>query len=86
MSGKAKKVGETSTIEMKRTQDILQTLGAHDARSAFTLVGYAAETENVVENARKKCLRKRADLIVANDVSDPKVGFASTEEHDARHA
>ena len=45
----------------------------------FTLVGYAAETEDVIENARQKCVRKNADLIIANDVSDPTSGFATNE-------
>jgi len=40
-------------------------------------VGFAAETSNVVENARKKLLAKKLTLVVANDVSDAAIGFAS---------
>ena len=76
---KTKKVGTTQALEMVRTTDILAALGRHSARSSFTLVGFAAETENVVENAREKCVRKNADLIIANDVSDPEIGFGSDE-------
>jgi phosphopantothenoylcysteine decarboxylase/phosphopantothenate--cysteine ligase len=42
------------------------------------IVGFAAETQNVIEQARQKLVDKHADLIVANDVSDPTLGFAST--------
>jgi phosphopantothenoylcysteine synthetase/decarboxylase len=44
-----------------------------------TLVGFAAETENLLENARSKCLKKRCDLIIANDVSRSDIGFDSSE-------
>jgi len=44
-----------------------------------TLVGFAAETENVVDNARGKCLRKDCDLVIANDVSRRNIGFDSSE-------
>ena len=44
-----------------------------------TLVGFAAETENLLENARSKCLKKRCNLIVANDVSRSDIGFDSSE-------
>ena len=44
-----------------------------------TLVGFAAETENVEENAREKCIGKGCDLIIANDVSQKDIGFDSSE-------
>jgi phosphopantothenoylcysteine decarboxylase/phosphopantothenate--cysteine ligase len=62
-----------------RTPDILAVLGAHSERDSFTLVGFAAETERVIDNARNKRLRKNADIIVANDVSNPAIGFGSDE-------
>jgi phosphopantothenoylcysteine synthetase/decarboxylase len=43
------------------------------------LVGFAAETENVENNALGKCLRKKCDLVVANDVSRKDIGFDSSE-------
>lgn len=76
---KIKKVGETRTVDMVRTPDILAVLGAHSGRDSFTLVGFAAETERVIDNARNKRLRKNADIIVANDVSNPAIGFGSDE-------
>ena len=76
---KMKKSGQHRSLEMVRTPDILAGLGAHPGRERFTLVGFAAETEDLVENAQKKCIRKGADLIVANDVSDDSIGFGTDD-------
>ncbi|MGB0645982.1 MAG: bifunctional phosphopantothenoylcysteine decarboxylase/phosphopantothenate--cysteine ligase CoaBC [Bradymonadia bacterium] len=76
---KMKKSGRHRSLEMVRTPDILAALGAHADRERFTLVGFAAETERLVENAREKCIRKGADLIVANDVSDKSIGFGTDD-------
>jgi phosphopantothenoylcysteine synthetase/decarboxylase len=71
---KIKKSGATFTLELTSTPNIL---GA--AREGFgftgTLVGFAAETENLAVNARGKLTRKHCDLIIANDVSKPGLGF-----------
>ena len=75
---KIKKSGETLTLELVRTPDILGS-----ARSRFdfrgTLVGFAAETEHLEANARDKLVRKSCDLIVANDVSRRDIGFESSQ-------
>jgi phosphopantothenoylcysteine decarboxylase/phosphopantothenate--cysteine ligase len=66
------------SLTLVRTKDILADLGAMRAALGGrrpVLVGFAAETENVVANARGKRQRKRVDLIVANDVSQPDRGF-----------
>lgn len=55
-------------LRMVENPDILATIG-HDERRPALVVGFAAETQNVVENARRKLDKKGADLIVANDVS-----------------
>ena len=77
---KIKKSGERMTLELIRTPDILgaarQTLGF-----AGTLVGFAAETDNLEANARDKLVRKDCNLIVANDVSIPGLGFDSDHNH-----
>ena len=65
------------SIELKRTHDILHALGHHESRRKYTLVGFAAETENVIENAKQRVV-KHTDLIVANDVSR-ELGFESDE-------
>jgi phosphopantothenoylcysteine decarboxylase/phosphopantothenate--cysteine ligase len=75
---KLKKSGDEMTLTLTRTRDILGS-----AREIMdfkgTLVGFAAETENVVGNARAKCLRKQCDLVIANDVSRQDIGFDSPE-------
>ncbi|HTS80221.1 MAG TPA: bifunctional phosphopantothenoylcysteine decarboxylase/phosphopantothenate--cysteine ligase CoaBC [Myxococcaceae bacterium] len=66
-------------LELLRTPDVL-ALAAERVRGLPhrpLLVGFAAETENVVENATAKLLRKGLDLIVANDVTRPDAGFAA---------
>ena len=62
-------------IDLERTHDFLVDLG-RDKRAGQTLVGFAAETEHLIANARGKLERKNLDLIVANDVSAPGTGFA----------
>ena len=73
---KIKKSGGTLTLELVRTADILGS-----ARQPFgftgTLVGFAAETENLEANAREKLVRKHCDLVIANDVSQAGIGFGS---------
>ena len=73
--GKIKKSGGVPEIELERTVDILATLGEHKP-AGQVLVGFAAETSDVEASAKGKLERKRADLIVANDVSAPGAGFA----------
>ncbi len=70
---KAKKIDGGATLELVRTPDILLGLGAKKGR--HLLVGFAAETDHVLENARKKLAAKNLDLIVANDVTREGAGF-----------
>jgi len=74
---KVAKSGDTLTLLLKRTPDILGDLGRRRVANGAgpVLVGFAAETENVVANATAKRERKYADLIVANDVSRADAGF-----------
>jgi phosphopantothenoylcysteine decarboxylase/phosphopantothenate--cysteine ligase len=62
--------GDSLTLDLVKTPDILS-----EVRGDFIKVGFAAETENVVENARRKLTSKKVDLFVANDVSAPDSGF-----------
>ena len=71
---KIKKTGESMTIELEATTDIAAELGRRK-REGQILVAFAAETNDVLENANKKLLKKNADLIVANDVSRSDAGF-----------
>jgi phosphopantothenoylcysteine synthetase/decarboxylase len=73
---KIKKSAGGLTLELIRTPDIL---GAAREQFGFagTLVGFAAETENLAANAREKLVRKHCDLIIANNVAIPGIGFDS---------
>ena len=75
---KIKKSAPTLTLELVRTADIL---GSAREKFGFTgiLVGFAAETENLEANAREKLIRKQCDLIIANDISQPGIGFDSDQ-------
>ncbi|WP_341282364.1 bifunctional phosphopantothenoylcysteine decarboxylase/phosphopantothenate--cysteine ligase CoaBC [Paenibacillus sp. FSL H8-0537] len=70
---KLKKTGETLTLELERTTDILQLLG--ERKTHQLLVGFAAETQQIAHYAMDKLTRKHCDLIVANDVSAEGAGF-----------
>lgn len=73
---KIKKTGqETMTIEMVKNPDIVAAVAT--AKQRPFVVGFAAETQDVVTYARDKLQRKKLDLIVANDVSNPDIGFNS---------
>jgi phosphopantothenoylcysteine decarboxylase / phosphopantothenate---cysteine ligase len=77
-SGKMAKTDAPLTLTLRRTPDILAELGDLRARlggSRPLLVGFAAETDDVIAKARGKRLRKHVDLIVANDVSRADRGF-----------
>jgi phosphopantothenoylcysteine synthetase/decarboxylase len=75
---KLKKTEDKLTLELERTEDILGS-----ARSKFGfrgfLVGFAAETEDLIAHAQEKLIRKGCDMIVANDVSQAGIGFDSAE-------
>lgn len=77
-SQKLKKHTSTLSLDLEPTEDILAS-----ARSPFGftgyLVGFAAETEKLITHAQSKLSRKACDLIIANDVSQPGIGFDSPE-------
>jgi phosphopantothenoylcysteine decarboxylase/phosphopantothenate--cysteine ligase len=72
---KLKKGGDYQTISLVRNPDLLRELGKK--KGDLILVGFSAETENIVDNAAKKFKSKHLDLIVANDISAPGSGFGS---------
>ena len=73
-SQKIKRTGPV-TLELEPTTDILNEIARH--KQSQLIVGFAAETENALENARKKLASKSLDAIVVNDVSREAVGFDS---------
>ena len=76
---KIKKASDRMDLEMERTTDILATVAASSERPAL-VVGFAAETESVEQNARTKLLKKNLDMIAANEVGDAKV-FECDDNH-----
>ena len=75
---KIKKSEGKVLLELERTPDILASM-REEFSFTGVLVGFAAETQHLVSYAREKLLRKGCDMIVANDVSQPGIGFGSTE-------
>ena len=75
---KIKKTGEAPKIILKENPDILKTIANHEHRPTL-VIGFAAETENLLENAKTKLTRKNCDAILANDVSQNI--FGADENH-----
>jgi len=67
---KIKKTSPSLTLALVRTPDILA-----EVKGNFIKIGFAAESEDIVANARQKLIKKQLDLMVANDITDPKSGF-----------
>ncbi|MGG1880420.1 bifunctional phosphopantothenoylcysteine decarboxylase/phosphopantothenate--cysteine ligase CoaBC [Paenibacillus cisolokensis] len=74
-TSKIKKRGDTMTLELVKTTDILESLGQR--KSSQYLIGFAAETDSLEQHARDKLKRKNCDLIVANDVTAAGAGFGT---------
>lgn len=73
---KIKKEADVLTVRLRKNPDILAELGARKRQGRPLLVGFAAETGDLLVHARKKLHAKQADMIVANDVSRADAGFA----------
>ena len=73
---KIKKQEGDSSIALNRTTDILAWLGEHKQQGQF-ICGFSMETENMLENSRKKLIRKKADMIVANNLREEGAGFGT---------
>jgi len=88
---KIKKKDESLTLELVPNPDVAKAVGAQK-REGQVLVGFAAETQNVTENARGKLQRKNLDIVVANDITREGAGFgtdtniAELVTHDAVYA
>lgn len=72
---KIKKKDGESAIPLKRTQDILKTLGQNRTEKQF-LCGFSMETENMIENSKQKLEKKNLDMVVANNLHVKGAGFA----------
>jgi phosphopantothenoylcysteine decarboxylase/phosphopantothenate--cysteine ligase len=76
---KLKKSTHEMTLELVPTVDVLDSLRIHPRRSRVLVVGFAAETDDLVANATEKLRRKGLDLIVLNDVGSPGVGMGADD-------
>lgn len=74
--GKIKKSDGDMKIELKRTTDILKYLGEHK-HPGQVICGFSMETENVIENSRKKLVSKKCDMICANSLKESGAGFGT---------
>ncbi len=75
-SQKIKKKDAALNLNLERTTDILAELGKKKVMSQL-LIGFAAESENLLENAQEKLSKKQADYIIANDISNKNIAFGS---------
>ena len=73
---KIKKSNDSITLTLERTPDVLSQVAA-SRTNGMLVIGFAAETENVLDNAREKLRAKKLDAIVANDVTRQDSGFDS---------
>ena len=74
---KVKKSDDALSLALERTDDILKYLGEHKKPGQF-LCGFSMETENMLENSRKKLEKKYLDMIAANNLKVPGAGFETT--------
>ena len=74
---KIKKTSRLENVELESTKDILLEVSNHKKASGYPLitVGFAAESQDLLTNAKKKLLEKSLDMIVANDISSSNAGF-----------
>lgn len=75
---KIKKSKELLTIELIKNPDIVSEI-AKTKQPYQTIIGFAAESDDVLENAKQKMKEKKLDFIVANDISDTEIGFGSEQ-------
>ena len=64
-------------LELEKNIDILNYVSKHNSLRPKLVIGFAAETSNIQENAQKKLIEKNCDWIIANDVSNDSIGFDS---------
>ena len=73
---KIKKSDDNMSIPLERTDDILSYLGEHKREGQF-ICGFSMETENMLENSRKKLEKKKVDMIAANNLKEKGAGFGT---------
>ena len=71
------KKSDFKNLELEKTKDILDITSKHNKLRPRLVIGFAAETNNLEENSKNKLDEKNCDWIVANNISDKKIGFDS---------
>ena len=74
---KIKKNNNELNIKLEENIDILKFVSTHNSLRPKLVIGFAAETDNLIKSAQIKLKQKHCDWIIANDVSDPSIGFNS---------
>lgn len=72
---KIKKSNDSMTIQLEKTEDILKYLGKHRKQGQY-LCGFSMETQDMLQNSRKKLEKKNVDMIIANNLKETGAGFA----------
>ncbi len=68
---------ENMNLSLEKNIDIISHISKHNSLRPKIVVGFSAETNNVIENSKRKLSEKKCDWIISNDVSDPAIGFGS---------
>ena len=71
------KKSENMSLDLEKNVDIISHVSKHNSLRPKIVIGFAAETNNLVENSQKKLQQKKCDWIIANDVSNKSIGFDS---------
>mgnify|MGYP001292276658 FL=1 len=71
------KKNDVVNLSLEKNIDILKNISNHNSLRPKMVIGFAAETNNLIENSKKKLNAKNCDWIVGNDISDPSIGFGS---------
>ena len=71
------KKDEIQNLDLQKNIDIISYVSKHNSLRPRIIVGFAAETNDLINNSKKKLIEKNCDLIIANDISDKSIGFGS---------
>ena len=71
------KKDDINSLEFEKNKDILNFLSTHNSLRPRLVIGFAAETNNIIKNAEEKISKKYCDWIIANDISKSEIGFSS---------
>tara|TARA_B100000131_G_scaffold25690_1_gene24523 strand:- start:103 stop:1299 length:1197 start_codon:yes stop_codon:yes gene_type:complete len=71
------KKSKNMSLDLEKNVDIISHVSKHNSLRPRIVIGFAAETNNLIENSQKKLLQKKCDWIIANDISNKNIGFGS---------